>query len=281
MPPPVAEHPAEPRGFPGPPADGAGPQEGAADGGRRPAEAPEGVAGRPRYRRRDRAIALFEVLLCSDYPTQLGIAVVLDRLGLLPYTTSGRLSLRYVFTLSVVDAAVLIGLILLLLRLHGERPGRVLLGTRPVGREALLGLPIAAVSLALGVSLLLVIQRLAPQLHNVKSNPLEGLIRTPLDAWIFALVTLVAGGFREEIQRAFILTRFERGLGGPVVGLILSSIAFGAGHFLQGWDAVLTTALLGAFWGAVYLRRRSIAAPVVSHAGFDLIEIAQYALLHH
>ena len=30
--------------------------------------------------------------------------------------------------------------------------------------------------------------------------------------------------------------------------------------------------------GAVYLRRRSAAAPIVSHAGFDLVQIVPYLL---
>ena len=64
-------------------------------------------------------------------------------------------------------------------------------------------------------------------------------------------------------------------LGGGTVGLVVASIAFGAGHLLQGVDAAIATGLLGAFWGVVYLRRRSIAAPMVSHAGFDLLQILQ------
>ena len=83
---------------------------------------------------------------------------------------------------------------------------------------------------------------------------------------------------REEVQRAFILTRFERDLGGPVVGLVVTSIAFGAGHALQGWDAALATGLLGAVWGVVYLRRRSAIAPMVSHAGFNSLEIVRYLM---
>ena len=93
---------------------------------------------------------------------------------------------------------------------------------------------------------------------------------------VFALVLIVAGGIREEVQRAFLLRRFERWLGGPRVGLVVTSAAFGAGHFVQGADAAVATAALGAFWGAVYLRRRSVAAPVVSHAGFNVLQVAQY-----
>jgi membrane protease YdiL (CAAX protease family) len=41
-------------------------------------------------------------------------------------------------------------------------------------------------------------------------------------------------------------------------------------------DAVIATALLGAFWGVVYLRRRSVVAPMVSHSGFDLLQVLQF-----
>jgi membrane protease YdiL (CAAX protease family) len=59
------------------------------------------------------------------------------------------------------------------------------------------------------------------------------------------------------------------------VGLVVTSVAFGFGHLIQGVDAAVATALLGAFWGMVYLRRRSTVAPMVSHAGFDLLQIVQ------
>jgi membrane protease YdiL (CAAX protease family) len=90
---------------------------------------------------------------------------------------------------------------------------------------------------------------------------------------------LVAGGVREEIQRAFLLHRFEVWLGGGAVGVMVTSVAFGAGHLLQGYDVAIVTGLLGAFWGVVYLRRRSAVAPMVSHAGFDLLQILQFVTL--
>ena len=131
-------------------------------------------------------------------------------------------------------------------------------------------MPAALVLVALTSTLLL---QVAPWLHNVTENPLEALIDSPAAAAAFALVAVIAGGVREEVQRAFVLRRFETHLGGPVVGLILFSVAFGLGHLVQGRDAAIVTGLLGAFWGIVYLRRRSIVAPVICHAGFNLTEI--------
>ena len=60
--------------------------------------------------------------------------------------------------------------------------------------------------------------------------------------------------------------------------MIVTSVAFGAGHLVQGYDAAIVTGLLGAFWGVVYLRRRSVVAPMVSHAGFDLLQILQFVV---
>jgi membrane protease YdiL (CAAX protease family) len=132
------------------------------------------------------------------------------------------------------------------------------------------------VALVIGIGILATIQRYAPSLHTVERNPLEALIRTPRDIWLFAVVVVVAGGFREELQRAFLLHRFEWWLGGAPFGVLAASVAFGAGHLIQGIDAAIATGALGAFWGVIYLRRRSIVAPVVSHSGFNLLQIAQF-----
>ena len=179
-------------------------------------------------------------------------------------------------TLSLVDTVLLLGLIALFLRSHGERLRDVFIGPRPIAGEARLGVTLTVAALAIGVAVLGAIQMAAPSLHNVAHNPLQDLIRGPRSAGIFALVVIVAGGVREEIQRAFVLHRFNVWLGGGAVGLVVGSIAFGAAHLVQGRDAALATGLLGVFWGIVYLRRRSVIAPMISHSGFNLLELLQY-----
>jgi len=84
---------------------------------------------------------------------------------------------------------------------------------------------------------------------------------------------------REEVQRAFLLRRFERWLGGGRVGVIVTSVSFGLGHKIQGLDAAVATSVLGGFWAFIYLRRRSVVAPVVSHSGFNLLQLAQFLRL--
>ena len=95
---------------------------------------------------------------------------------------------------------------------------------------------------------------------------------------MLGLIAVLAGGIREELQRAFLLRRFEQHLGGPIVGVVVLSVAFGLGHYPQGWDAVIVTGVLGLVWAIVYLRRRSSVAPMVSHAGFNSLEVLRVAL---
>jgi membrane protease YdiL (CAAX protease family) len=229
-----------------------------------------------RSRPRDRVLAILEVVLCSGFPTQIALIYVMTSLG---FTQTERgLSIEFVAPLLLLDAAIVIVLVLWLMRLHGESVRQVFLGQRPIRTEAFLGLLLTFVVFGIVIVVLTLVQRFAPWLHNVPINPLEGLIRTARDAVVFAVVATLAGGLREEMQRAFVLRRFERHLGGARVGLVIFSVMFGAGHALQGWDAAITTGVLGAFWGTVYLRRGSIVAPVVSHSVFNAAEIVRFAV---
>lgn len=229
----------------------------------------------------ERIVALIEVILCSDYPTQIILGQTFLTLGFQPTDAKGALQIGFVTTLALADSALLIGLMVVFLRSHGERPRDVFLGKRPILGEIHAGIPLTAVAFGLAVVVLLGVRAVAPWLRTVEHNPLQDLMRTRQSAALFALVVVVAGGVREELQRAFLLHRFERSLGGRHVGVIVASAAFGIGHIVQGADAVLATTVLGVFWATVYLRRRSVVAPMVSHAAFDLLQVAQFLALGH
>ena len=226
-----------------------------------------------------RLIALAEIFLCSSLPTQLLLQVLLVQAGWAPLTETGGFSLSFVVTMSLADTALLILLMVVLTRAHAQSVSELWLGRRPIVREALLGLALVPTVFLLVIVVLSAVRALAPWLHNVPTNPLEEMARGGmLDAAAFGLVAVFAGGVREELQRAFLLRRFERHLGGPVVGVIVLSVAFGLGHAVQGWDAAVTTGALGAFWAILYLWRRSSVAPLVSHAGFNSLEVLRVAL---
>lgn len=243
---------------------------------------PEILADLPRSEQNPigpRLVALFEILLCSSVPTQFAIGALLAMAGWMPMDSAGQLSLPFVLTLSLADTLLLILLMVLLMKAHGESPTALWLGRGPLKREAFLGALLIPLVFLMVVVLLNALRLWAPWLHNVETNPLEELAAGgPREAAMFALVAIFAGGLREELQRAFLLHRFEQHLGGAWVGVIVLSIAFGLGHFVQGWDAAITTGALGAFWAVLYLRRRSSVAPVLSHAGFNSLEILRVAV---
>jgi uncharacterized protein len=212
--------------------------------------------------------ALLEVLLCSGFPTQLLIIFALRAAGMRPDDGAGGLSLQFFGTLALTDSVFLIGLIFLFLLARQESPR-----SAATAREAALGtslIPVVFIFVAVVVGGLRLI---APWLQTVPQNPLGALLDTRNEAIVFGFVVVIAGGLREEIQRAFILHRFEQALGGARVGLIVFSLMFGLGHIEQGADVAIATAALGLFWGVLYLARRSIVAPAVSHAGFNLAQV--------
>jgi len=231
----------------------------------------------PRTTARLRAVV--QVLACSGIPTQLLLVQVMAAFGVHPFVDGDSLNATWVFLVSLADTVLLVGLICGLLIANGESIRDVFLGTRSARTEVPLGLVSVVPVLLIAAAVLLASQYVAPWLHNVPDNPLAGLLQSPRDRWLFAIVALVAGGVREELQRAFLLTRFEQHLGGARTGLVVTSVAFGLGHLLQGFDAALATGTLGFIWGAMYLWRRSSVAPVVSHAGFNGLEIARYLVV--
>lgn len=221
--------------------------------------------------------SLWEVLLCSGYPTQLALAGAARLAGLAPQSPDGTLSLTFVAVVSAADTVVLVGLILWLLHRRGESPGQVFLGRRRQGIEAGLGVLLAPAVLFLIWFTMWLVHVVAPALRTVPSNPFETLAASREGALVVLLLAIVAGGVREEIQRAFLLHRFREDLGGAGWGLLATSLAFGLGHLVQGWDAVVVTTLLGALWGALYFARASITAGMASHA---LANAAQVIIAH-
>jgi len=213
-----------------------------------------------------------EILLCSGYPTQLIISYGLIGAGLPPATADGKLSGAFVFALSLLDTAALLSLIVLFIWRGGQRARDVFFAPAHPLREAITGVLSLPTVIVIVVGLTVVVRQFVPALHNVPDNPLEGLA-SGHSIWLFLFVVIVAGGVREELQRAFLLQRFRDHLGQPWLGLFITSLAFGMGHTLQGLDAALITGALGALWGFIYLTRRGALASMVSHSLFNSAEL--------
>jgi membrane protease YdiL (CAAX protease family) len=237
------------------------------------------VADPPPIAVSERIGALIEVIVCSGFPTQILLAQTISAAGMPVKTPAGQWSPTFVATLSTLDTALVIGLIFVFIRAHREHARAVFLGSRRVLTELLLGVLLLPLVLVLALLLLGVLFHVAPQLHNIPRNPFEDMLQTRRDAVMFGFVAMIAGGVREEIQRGFILHRFNQYLGGGALGVVLYSTLFGLGHWEQGWDAVITVGTLGAIWGTIYVVRGSVIAPMVSHAGFNLANLVKFFVL--
>jgi membrane protease YdiL (CAAX protease family) len=82
------------------------------------------------------------------------------------------------------------------------------------------------------------------------------------------LVLGLASGIAEEL--------FFRGLLTPLLGLFLSSIAFGALHQLRGRAGLVWTVwagIMGLLFGAVFLATGSLLGPILAHASINVINL--------
>ena len=224
---------------------------------------------------RDRLQSLLEVILVTGVLTQLLVAGAMLATGLPFRAADGSLNLLAVALPTLVDTGVSLLLVSLFLRARGEAPRGVLLGQRRATGEALVGVALTPLVFLVVAALSGLVQALLPWLHDVPDNPLADLMKTPWSAAVMGVIAVVGGGVREEVQRGFILHRFEQHLGGRIVGLVLFSVLFGLGHAeVQGWDAAIYTGTLGLIWGATYFLRGSVVAPMVSHAIFNGLQVA-------
>jgi membrane protease YdiL (CAAX protease family) len=137
--------------------------------------------------------------------------------------------------------------------------------------RGLLLVPVVAIVMTLLIN---AIRAVFPALQTVDKNPLTQYMGTPLEASVFIVVVIIGAGIKEELQRAFILHRFEQRLGGIRVGLVFFSLLFAVLHVPQGLDAALAIGLLGVFWGVLYIRRQSAVMSITNHAGFDALQVA-------
>jgi membrane protease YdiL (CAAX protease family) len=219
----------------------------------------------------DRLQALFEVVLLSGFVSSL--------LASLPFSFAGRSTranlltdVRLITGFLLVESVLAFALLLLILRAHGETLKDFGLSLNSWRLDSLLGMAVVPVLFALNLAVAAVFQVFFPR-SFLEHNPLTGLIHTPKDLGLFIVAALIAGGFKEELQRAFILRRFQAHLGGARVGLVLWSFVFGIGHYVQGTQGVVAASLFGLIFGLVYLWRGSLIAPMVAHGAYDTIAL--------
>jgi membrane protease YdiL (CAAX protease family) len=175
----------------------------------------------------------------------------------------------------LLESVIAFLILAFLLKLHRETVDE--LGLRWVAwkRNAAIGLALVPALFLINGIVAFLFKVYLPK-YYVEQNPLVQNVHTTQQLGFFVFSALVAGGVKEEIQRAFILNRFRTYLGGAGAGLVLWSLAFGAGHYVQGVQGIVIASLYGFTFGVIYLASGSLIAPIVAHGAYDTLAILAY-----
>jgi len=220
--------------------------------------------------------SLGEILVTLGFLTDAASAALLSPFASLSNPLG---SVRALAALTLLASFLMVLLIAWLLRLRGESIRTFCLGQgAPLRSGVKLGLLLVPGMFVSAFLLKSLIRHLLPTLYSGEHNVLEDLMQSPADLGLFLVVAIVAGGFREELQRAFIIRRFEAGWGPAWVGAILFAVLFGYGHRVQGMDEAIIAGVFGLLWGGIYVARRNIVATSLSHGLYDSLELIRYYL---
>jgi membrane protease YdiL (CAAX protease family) len=243
--------------------DDSGPQTGP------PMEPPVGNSQHTLAARLVNIIEILAVALAGPLLAQLGFALG----GISNAQLLGNVYL--VVALMLTEASITLPIILGLVWLRGQSLRSIGWGRGLLRKEALVGLAFLPVLFGSTILISQLFQHFAPE-YVTQKNPLLDLIQTPWELGLMILSSLYVGGLKEELQRAFVLTRFEENLGGVAVGLGLWSLFFAFGHVIQGLDNAVAAGVLGLLFGVLFIRRRSVTGPIVAHASYDILTLLVY-----
>ena len=216
---------------------------------------------------------LFEIAVCSGIPQTLAVQALFAALGLDAHTILG--SAKWIALFIFCESLTLMGLMIAFQALRRSTLWDLGVIPSSIKREVCLGIALVPALFFFNWMISSLFQMFLP-MYSSPRNPLLDLIQTRGDLVFFVLLAVWAGGIKEELQRAFILNRFQVHLSIPITGLLIWSIAFGAGHALQGVDSAIGAGVYGLLFGAVYLWRGSILGPMVAHSLYDVVVLMGY-----
>ena len=222
----------------------------------------------------DRLIALLEVLMMSGLLSGFFAAVPfsvfhIGNMGLLLKDA------RFICLYLLLESCITFLILAVILRTHRETIASLGLRWKNWRPNLALGLALVPFLFLIDAIVAFVFKVYLPK-YYMEQNPLTEIIRTPQQLALFILAALLAGGIKEELQRAFILNRFRSFLGGSAVGLVLWSVAFGAGHYIQGAQGIVIAAIYGFLFGIVYILSGSLIAPMIAHGLYDSLALLAY-----
>ncbi len=180
----------------------------------------------------------------------------------------------------VMQYLVLIGAEWLLVRLvaagmgrHGVSLRGLIAGGRPLA-SALGGVAWRAVVTWVATFYLGGLLVKALQLHSAGDDRHTSaflLPHGPLEIVLWIVLASTAGICEEIVYRGYLQRQFIAFTRRPWLGIVLTSLVFGAGHAYQGWRPVCAISIFGLVFGMLARRFNDLRPGILAHAFEDLV----------
>ena len=118
-------------------------------------------------------------------------------------------------------------------------------------------------------------------LRRIEKGVIELAPRTAAEFALWAALSISAGIVEEFIFRGYLLQQFASIKGKLWIGVLASSLLFGAAHGYEGIGAMIAIAAYGAMFCALAVQQRSLRAGMMAHAWHDFLTGAALALAKH
>jgi len=219
--------------------------------------------------------AVLEIVMVSSVVSGFLVSMVLAAVFGRSRLNMAEMNVEFFTMYQLSGAAVTFLILWILMKGRGETLAGLGMNGKQWKSNVLLGILAVPCLVVLSVWIITTFRSFLPE-YALEKNPLTEMINSPKQLALFVITVIVAGGIQEEIQRAFILCRFRSHLGGAWVGLVVWSLVFGAGHYVQGAQGVLAATVLGFVFGALYLIRGNLILPMIAHAGYNTLTVFIY-----
>ena len=223
----------------------------------------------------DRPQAVFEIIMASGIVSSFLVAMVFTSIFGRNSLTLTEMDVGFFMKFQMTESAVTFLILWMLMKLRGETFSGLGLCRKQWKTNVLLGTLAAPCLIVVSGIAGAVFQFFLPE-YALEKNPLMDMIHSSRQLALFIFVTIVCGGIKEELQRAFILRRFRYHLGGTVVGLVVWSLVFGAGHYAQGAPGICVAVILGFVFGVLYLMRGNLVLPITAHSVYNTMALLIY-----
>ncbi len=183
--------------------------------------------------------------------------------------------LRAIVTSILVTKFVTLGVILLLMLFEQESFTRIGFDASDVLKKVFTGMMFGTlIWIIVHIVVNPTLKAMLPA-NAAQSVNMAAYFREPFALLVWIPLVIFAGGFVEELQRIFILTRFEKWLKAPglILSLIIGTIVFGLGHLYQGPNGAISAGVSGLLFAFVYLRKRSAWEAIAAHGFYDVIGV--------